>query len=191
MVFETSPMTTETDLRAEAIEGWMSRQELEWLSEQASRCNLIVEIGVWRGRSTMAICDSCPGLVIAIDHFRGNRDQQVCRDAAEAEDLFAIARKNLSEHIDSRRLVLKAIDSRDAIAILHRDVGRTVDMVFIDGGHDFDIVLGDIQNYRKLIKEGGMICGHDLNEDGVFKAVELEFPDGFDNPVGSIWSVQL
>ena len=34
-------------------------------------------------------------------------------------------------------------------------------MLYIDGAHDYDSVLQDIELYYPKIKSGGLICGHD------------------------------
>ena len=186
-----SPIVPDSTLRAERIEGWMSRAELLWLAERAAECRMIVEIGVWKGRSTMALCDACPGKVYAIDHFRGGRDQIECRQMAADEDLYRVAITNLSEHIADGSLILIAMDSRDAAAMLQNEVSGVVDMVFIDGGHDYGIVSQDISNYRGLVKPGGIIAGHDFPEPGIQQAIAEAFSEGVDNPVASIWATTV
>jgi hypothetical protein len=44
---------------AEAIPGWMSPAELQWLHDEASKHQVVLEIGVWCGRSTLAssVCE--------------------------------------------------------------------------------------------------------------------------------------
>ena len=54
------------------VEGWMLDSELEWLEEKAKTMDSIVEIGAWKGRSTLAFCKSCPGMVWAIDPWRSS-----------------------------------------------------------------------------------------------------------------------
>jgi len=36
----------------EAIDGWMDREDLQWLMDVGSQCDLILEVGAWKGRST-------------------------------------------------------------------------------------------------------------------------------------------
>jgi hypothetical protein len=56
-----------TVVTADFIPGWMTHAELDWLAQQASLHQNIVELGSFRGRSTMAICDNAAGKVTAID----------------------------------------------------------------------------------------------------------------------------
>ena len=66
-----------------------------------------------------------------------------------------------------------------------------VDMVFIDGGHDYEMVAADIANYRRLLNPGGILSGHDYTEGGIQRALSEAFPDGVDNPAGDIWATTI
>jgi len=50
---------------------------------------------------------------------------------------------------------------------------KSLDMVYIDGRHDYDSVLADIKAWMPKIKKGGWLTGHDIDLDGerVLKAV--------------------
>ena len=43
---------------------------------------------------------------------------------------------------------------------------RDIDMVFIDGCHDYDAVLQDYEIYSEFVKPGGMIAFHDIDWSG-------------------------
>ncbi len=43
--------------------------------------------------------------------------------------------------------------------------GRKLDLLFIDGDHSYDGVKADFQNYRDLVRDGGLIVFHDICED--------------------------
>jgi hypothetical protein len=71
---------------------------------------------------------------------------------------------------------------------------RSVDMVFIDGGHRYEDVWGDIEAW--LPKTRKLLCGHDYNHKhwpGVVQAVEEKFPGRFElvKQGCSIWYVRL
>jgi hypothetical protein len=61
------------------------------------------------------------------------------------------------------------------------DIQEKVDFVYIDGHHTYEQVKKDIQNYKKLIKDNGIVGGHDysVNWKDVIKAVNecLGVPD--------------
>jgi predicted O-methyltransferase YrrM len=58
-------------------------------------------------------------------------------------------------------------------------IDEKFDLVYIDGVHTYEQVKKDIENYRKIVKPNGLLCGHDyLNEGhlvGVFEAVNEIF----------------
>jgi cephalosporin hydroxylase len=42
------------------------------------------------------------------------------------------------------------------------NMGLLIDMLFIDGGHDFETVISDYNNYESFVKPGGIIVFHDI-----------------------------
>jgi hypothetical protein len=48
----------------------------------------------------------------------------------------------------------------------------SLDFVYIDGAHIYNVVKKDIINYTKKVKIGGLIAGHDFNQPDVKKAVK-------------------
>lgn len=157
------------------IEGWMSKEELNWLYKVAGTMNSIVEIGSWKGRSTHALLSACKGTVTAIDHFKGSPGEQ--------------AHKNIDPYPD----FLRNVGQFDNLKVLKMDstkaakkVGK-VDMVFIDGAHTYEAVKKDIQTW--LPKTRKIICGHDFIWPGVQQAVTETL--GFVHTCGTIWYKQL
>lgn len=70
---------------------------------------------------------------------------------------------------------------------------RKVDFVFVDANHDYESVKYDIENFWLVVKEGGILCGHDYNIfEGVNKAVD-EFALSIGKTVevldGNIWII--
>jgi predicted O-methyltransferase YrrM len=169
--------------RAEAIKGWMSPAELQWLATHALSARTIIEIGSFCGRSTRALADHCPGVVYAIDPWEGYCND----DGTQATWILkqgpgsgiAIAeafRRNLADHLTSGRVVALPHRSEEARAIL-RDQYHVVraDLVFIDGDHRYDACRQDIELYQDLVRPGGILSGHDYNHatwPGVAKAVD-------------------
>jgi hypothetical protein len=55
-----------------------------------------------------------------------------------------------------------------------KEINLPLDFIYIDGNHEYDFVQKDIETYYPLIKQGGVIGGHDyipLNKDNVVRAV--------------------
>ncbi len=150
--------------KALKIPGFMFHHELDWLYEQAREREIVVEIGVWKGRSTTALCEGCPGVVIAVDHFSGGADNEDASPAAARDqNVRAVAIANLQPYLDSGKLILVQTPSDRAYETLRKLFpGRFADMVFVDGDHRAEALKVDMQ-YRNLVKDGGLFCGHDYD----------------------------
>lgn len=151
----------------------MSPVELDWLHEQAKQYKTIVEIGSYRGRSTVALCDACPGHVYAVDVFR-NED-------------YPIFLKNVGQR---NNLTVMRKTSREAA---RRFKDKSIEMVFIDADHSYESCREDIALW--LPKAQLLICGHDYTDDGqghwpgVVRAVNERFQAI--EKVETIWASRL
>lgn len=176
------------DIRAALeISGWMKPEELRWLAERAAGKATVVEIGSWRGRSTRALCDHAAGTVYAIDTWAGDpRDEGKTTTRAHYQEYAEIGSDGAyaaflarhAEHIASGRLVPIQAPSAEGCARLLREIGRTVDLAFIDGCHVYEAVREDIESCRALVRPGGILAGHDYlhrGHPGVKQAVDEAF----------------
>src|SRR5512139_3381685 len=135
------------------IFGWMSIGELRWLYETAQQMESIVEVGVWKGRSTHALCSGCKGIVIAVDHWKGSRAEQTSNHKeANEKDVCQDFWANVGHF---RNLSILRMESTKAAGLFHE---KSVDMVFIDGGHEFEEVLNDLRFWIPICKK--LLCGH-------------------------------
>jgi SAM-dependent methyltransferase len=165
--------------------GWMTADELAWLSDQAAQRNRIVEVGSYLGRSTVVMGRSTTGVVFAVDDFKGVRDTQFnnYNKVPILSDTFQEFQKNVdslpnvfwvrADHADT-----KAIDKRI----------KEPDMVFIDGSHEYPDVKRDITIWRERLAPGGLLCGHDASWPGVERALN-ELVPGWVKEAGDIWRV--
>lgn len=182
--------------RALQIEGWTSEDELRWLAEQAQslpRTSRIVEIGVFKGRSARAILDSLPyeSTLYGVDRHEPYSDEGV-RDFLGEHSWDQVSEEmkhNLADKILSREFVYFRESSARAALRFH---DHTIDMIFIDGDHNYRSVLNDITAWERAVKPGGLICGHDYNvHPDVKLAVDECFSYGrIKFPAGSIWAVR-
>ncbi len=174
-----------------ACDGWMHDQELAWLADQATRARSIIEVGCWKGKSTLALADNTPGRVYAIDHWNGSKgDAHLAELAARGPDcIWEDFQRNMGTRIASG--VVCPMRMASVLAARYFDP-ESIDLVFLDGGHHYDEVRQDISSYALLLKPGGILCGHDYNireHPGVKQAVDEAFP--IINQHLSIWWVQL
>lgn len=171
--------------KALAIDGWMSVEELAWLGNQASKHSIAVEIGSYLGRSTYAIGSTIKERVYAIDNWYGPTDSWVYLTDETRKILFDQFKTNLKDLINSRKVFPIKMD--------HRKIELNVkpDFVFIDGDHSTRAVLDDINTWLPRTKEGGLICGHDIQLETVHTAVKQRFPK-FYQPTGTnIWVFEV
>lgn len=183
---------------ANAVEGWMSMEELGWLAVQAKARSAIVEIGSWKGRSTKALALATDGIVVAVDHWLGSEGERATsyKEAADRGQLgmLAVFMTNLNVELEAGKVLPIVGKSSDILGdvrtvLLARGIQR-IDMLFIDGDHSYASVKSDIETYVPLVKPGGLICGHDYSSGCM--AVVQAVHDTIGKPasvVGSIWSV--
>jgi hypothetical protein len=161
------------------IEGWMEPIEMQFLYSKAKEMDSIIELGSWKGRSTHALASGCKGTVTAIDHWKGNKENYLS-DVAKKEDVFAQFKENTKEFNNILTMKMSGMEA------VKEFKDGSVDMVFIDAGHNYEQIKPDIIAW--LPKARKLICGHDYSSSfpGVLRAVNEVFgePDGV---AGSIW----
>jgi predicted O-methyltransferase YrrM len=67
-----------------------------------------------------------------------------------------------------QRVVNLAADSHSeetAVRLKRLLDGQQLDVLFIDGDHSYDGVRADFERYGRLVRSGGIIALHDINED--------------------------
>lgn len=163
------------------IPGWMTPLELNWLYETAQGMDSVAEIGSWKGRSTHALLSGCKGTVTAIDHFQGSIGEELEHAEAKERDIFDDFMQNVGKF---ENLKIMKMASLEAVKDFE---DKSVDMVFIDGGHSYEDIRADIDAW--LPKARKIICGHDYNWPGIRQAVQETFGE-VDN-AGSIWIKKL
>jgi len=132
------------------IPGWLTDEEGEALYELARACNgdgVIVEIGSWMGKSTV-----CLGL--------GSQ-------AGRSVPIYAI-----DPHADHRFGDFKTNVERAGIAELVRPIAslsqpaadgfaEPIELLFVDGSHEYDLVLEDFEKWVPKVVDGGWVAFHD------------------------------
>lgn len=167
------------------IDGWMNGAELEWLFEQASKMENVVEIGSWMGRSTHALLSGCKGTVYAVDHFKGSLSEiEGAHQRAKTEDIHAIFQRNVG-HFPN--LVILKMDSVEASRLFE---DKFFDMVFIDGEHEPPQPKMDIEAWFPKCRK--LFCGHDMRQGGVPQAlVDSKIEKVYQVPNTTIWSIEI
>ena len=159
---------------ANRIEGWMGHDEMIWLATQAKNHQVIVEIGSHCGKSTRAFADNTHGVVYAVDTW-------------EDENVYRQFYANLAGHIASGKVRPIRATSELGAQLLQR-AGVKPTMCFIDANHEYPYIKADIMNWRPLLADNGLLCGHDYSSDwpGVVQAVN-ELLVSYVPPKTGIW----
>lgn len=148
----------------EHVDGWMTEGQGRALYEAAASCpadGTIVEIGSFRGRSTIVLASAAPASVrvIAIDPHAGNDrgPEEIEGFAAEADDDHAVFSANLAAAgVSDRVRHVRAFS--DAA---HEEVDGDIDVLYIDGAHRYAPALADIQSWGERVAGGGTMLIHD------------------------------
>lgn len=167
--------------RACEVPGWMTVSELSWLAEQAAGKKLVVEIGSWKGRSSVAL--AAADSLVCVDTFF---DQQ--QENGTGVDILPEFENAVGDESSQVTAIRGDVSDPNFIVALERKYGGEADMVFIDASHDEASVRRDIDTAMRLVKAGGIVCGHDYSPawPGVMAAVNDLLP-GFQRAGESIW----
>jgi predicted O-methyltransferase YrrM len=146
------------------VDGWMTPGQASTLFDAATRCpdaGLIVEIGSFRGRSTIVLASAAaPGVeVVAIDPHAGNDrgPQEIDGFADEAADDHQVFLSNLERAGVAGRVRHLRMFSDAALA----EIDRPIDVLYIDGAHRYAPALADIRGFGDRVADGGTMLIHD------------------------------
>ena len=146
------------------VEGWLSDDQARVLWERARAVpagGRIVEIGSYRGRSTIVLARGAGGgvAVVAIDphagHDRGPRQISGSSEEGAADNAAFHANLERTGVAHSVRHVRRP--SRDALD----ELDGPVDLVYVDGAHRFRPARDDIVRWGERVGAGGTLLVHD------------------------------
>ncbi len=139
----------------------MDRKPL-WDYAETHRCDNVLEIGLGSGRNMRKMLEL---LGDGCDYYCF--DNLVCSDGKQTYDRLK-NRKNIHFYIG---------DTRETIP-RYADKLPKMDLIFIDGGHDYDVVKSDWENCKKLMHCKTAVFFHDYDVEGVKRVVD-GISDGF------------
>lgn len=132
------------------VKGWLTDSEAQFLYSRAKACpanTAIVEIGSWKGKSTICLSQgSAAGEnvhIYAIDPHQQDSYQEFDQNISSA---------GIKELITP---IVKT--SSDACQGWTQPIG----LLFIDGNHDYEMVEQDYLLWSPYVVEGGIIAFHD------------------------------
>ncbi len=150
----------------------------------ALKPEVIFEVGVWLGQSSFNMLDRAlshnkAASLICIDTWLGSPEHWSNPEWKESlrlkdgrPDIYSlfvdnVRAKGLADHI-----VPLSMTSLQAAKIL-KSLEMSADLIYLDGAHDKDEVLADINNYWQFLPVGGCMVGDDYCDPwpGVVEAV--------------------
>ena len=155
-------------------------QQLFNLAANVPENGKIVEIGAGAGCSlvTMAVASKAKtrGIeLITIDLFQKANYLEYGYNITKESAL-----DKFLENMKFWELDVKLLREHSALAYKKIE-DKSVDLLFIDGDHQYAEIKADIINYSLKVKDGGILCGHDYQKchPGVVKAVDEMFGKNF------------
>lgn len=146
-----------------------------YLTQKKKNPNLqILEVGSWVGASALSwaqglkLHNNVQGTITCVDAWKPFFNRETHRDevyvkmenALSSETAYQLFSHNISTIPDSIICQHLRGNSQHILPLLKEN---TFDIIFVDGDHSYSAVQKDINNALDLVKEGGLICGDDLN----------------------------
>lgn len=160
------------------IQGWFKFKEpYRDAIKAASDASTLVEMGCWKGKSASfllveAINAGKTPIVHFIDHWGGSNEPEHKADP-ELERIF----EHFLTNVRRSGYPNANVHRMDTVAAADLFDPGSIDFIWIDAGHEYDQVMGDIRAWWPKLKPGGIMGGDDLPMEGVNKAVREFFPD--------------
>ncbi|MBA0050038.1 class I SAM-dependent methyltransferase [Streptomyces sp. AJS327] len=133
----------------------------------------LLEIGSYRGRSTLLLADAArtAGVqVVTVDHHRGSEEQQPGWEYHDPEtvdprtgrmDTLPLLRRTLAE-AGAEEDVIVIVGRSPRVARLW---GGRFGLVFVDGGHTDEHATADYEGWVPHLVPGGLLVIHDVFPD--------------------------
>lgn len=146
---------------SESIEGWLNETEGVFLYQLAEQCRgkgVIVEIGSFKGKSTIWLGSGAKKgkkvKVYAIDPHTGS--QETISTFGKISTLREFQKNLHRVHIEDIVVPIVATSAEAAVKFTH-----PVELIFIDGSHEYDDVKLDFKLWFPKVAYGGYMVFHD------------------------------
>jgi MMP 1-O-methyltransferase len=163
--------------KTSGIDGWLTEKEILFLYDAAKNgpgSGAVVEIGSWKGRSTVALALGLKAgnrkeKVYAIDWHRGSKENGTVNTLPEFK-------KNIKSSGGSEYVKPMIMKSEDAAKLWSRKP-KPIRLLWVDGSHEYEDVKKDFDLWSPFLESGGIIAFHDtfywpgpkkVVHDGVF-----------------------
>ena len=141
--------------------GALISMEVAGVLERYARDKVVLEIGSFKGGSTVAMAPVAKKIICIDDFLLTDPADTPPEKRIPARVTFEINVAPWRNKIDVYQM-----DSREAVKLEWEPVG----LIFIDGGHDYETVRSDC-GFLKWVKVGGYVVFHDMGMASVAQAV--------------------
>jgi predicted O-methyltransferase YrrM len=139
----------------------------------AGRVGPLLEIGTYCGKSAVylgAAARDAGTVLFTVDHHRGSEENQSGWEHHDTEvvdprtgrmDTLPFFRRTI-EDAGIEDVVVAVIGQSPTVAA---HWATPLGLVFVDGGHAFDVALADYEGWARFVAPGGVLVFHDVFED--------------------------
>ncbi len=152
------PSLTEFKPRWQVFSTWTEHMPFGYDLIAAVRPRTLVELGVYRGLSYFAFCQSVQTHRLktrcyAVDTWEGDKHTD-----SYGEDIWEeVSAHNKSHYSDFSTLMRMTFE-----AALPRFEDKSVDLIHLDGLHTYEAVKADFENWYPKLRAGGIFLFHDI-----------------------------
>jgi MMP 1-O-methyltransferase len=192
---------------AREARGFMPDEEglaLHEAGSKAASVGPLLEVGTYCGKSAVYLGVAARDgstVLFTVDHHRGSEENQpgwehhdpeVVDPASVRMDTLPFFRRTI-ERAGLEDVVIAVVGDSPTIA---RHWGTPLGLVFVDGGHAFDVALADYEGWARHLLPDGLLVFHDVFEDPTdggqapFEVWKRAVADGF-TPVATTGSLRI
>ncbi|HSV43479.1 MAG TPA: class I SAM-dependent methyltransferase [Candidatus Bathyarchaeia archaeon] len=158
-----------------SADGFLSDREgmaLYNLAQRGTESGCVVEIGSWKGKSTIWIAHALAHGIkfYAIDPHIGSSEHQKKGPIWTFEEF----KKNIRQAGIESRVTPLVLTSEDA----RKKIDEPIRFLFIDGAHEYEFVHKDFKLWEPLLMDACWIAFHDYQWPGVEKTLREVFATG-------------
>lgn len=156
--------------KIDLIDGWFNYEGFyNQIAPKLNNDSIICEIGAWLGRSTIGMALTNKKLnkkckIYAIDTWKGSNEQN------HKDFIKGLKKKNTSLYERFlHNIQIYGVDDviepiqKTSIKAAKQFEDNSIDIIIIDGSHEYNDVLNDIKTWIPKVKKGGMIIGDDYH----------------------------
>lgn len=151
---------------------WRTNEEIRQLIEFTRDFKVegpMIELGSFLGCSTRAFASAGVRPILAVDTWENGYDpNDGASEEFNMEDVYAEFMRRCVWNISTGRIIPIKANSYVMTKLLAKE---SVSMVYIDAKHTYEGVLSDLTNLYPLVRNGGIVAGHDWNIPEVMEAI--------------------